>query len=98
MPFEWDDEKDAENRPKHGLGVTRACRIFEGFVLSRLDDRFAYGEERFVTIGQIVEEETAVLVLVHTDRGGTTRIISARRASHAERRKYEAAIQERVDR
>ncbi len=98
MQFEWNDEKDAENRRKHGIGFARACRIFEGFVLSRLDDRFAYGEERFVTIGQIVEEETVVLVLVHTERGGTTRIISARRASRAERRKYEAAIQKRADR
>ena len=98
MRFEWDDEKDRENRRKHGIGFARASRIFEGFVLSRLDDRFAYAEERFVSIGQIVEVETVVLVLVHTDRGGTTRIISARRASRAERRNYEAALQERANR
>ena len=98
MQFEWDDEKDAANRRKHGVGFARACRIFEGFVLSRLDERFAYGEERFITIGQIVEEDPVVLVLVNTYRGGTTRIISARRASRAERRSYEAAVQERADR
>ena len=70
MEFEWDDEKDAENRRKHGIGFARACRIFERFVLSRLDDRFAYGEERFVTIGRIVEAERAVLVLIYTKGPG----------------------------
>lgn len=54
MAFEWDEEKNASNREKHGLRFEHAALVFrDPGVLSYLDDRFDYGEERWVTIGRV---------------------------------------------
>lgn len=91
MPeFEWDPEKDAANVAKHGVAFEFAKRIFEGPVLSWVDDRIDYGEVREISIGVI--DGFAVLVVVHTDRDGRIRIISARPASQKERQRYETSL------
>ncbi len=95
MEFEWDDDKDRTNIAKHGIGFSRAAQIFDGPTLDWVDDRQDYGEERTISLGMI--EGVLVLVVVHTDRGGVTRIISARVAKRAERRLYEEAIPEGTD-
>ncbi len=95
MEFGWDDDKDRTNIAKHGIGFARAAQIFFGPTLDWIDDRQDYGEERTISLGMI--EGVLVLVVVHTDRGGVTRIISARAAKRAERRLYEDAIQEGTD-
>lgn len=86
MAFEWDDAKNRANLEKHGLSFEEASLIFDGPVLSARDDRFAYGEERWITIGAIAE--IVVIVVVHTDRKGVTRLISARLANRKERQRY----------
>ena len=58
--------------------------------MTRVDDRFDYGEVRQITTGSI--EGVVVVTLIHTDRHGRMRIISARPASSRERKLYEAAI------
>ena len=64
--------------------------IFDGPVLTVRDQRKDYGEVREVSIGMI--DDIAILTVVHTDRRGNARIISARPASERERRRYEEAI------
>lgn len=86
MKFEWDEAKNAANLAKHGISFEEAKLIFEGPMLSRIDARFEYGEERRISIGMI--EATVAVVVVHTDRSGTTRIISARLANREERKRY----------
>ncbi|MDF5723589.1 MAG: BrnT family toxin [Rhizonema sp. PD37] len=57
-----------------------------------MNNRFYYGEVREVSIGQmpLVTQGQAIIVLVvHTERNGITRIISARKATKQERRLYE---------
>ncbi|RMB08195.1 BrnT family toxin [Eilatimonas milleporae] len=88
--FEWDEKKNRANVEKHGVGFKTASRIFEGPVLSAIDDRTDYGEVREISIGAI--DGIVVLVVVHTDRDGKTRIISARRANRAERQRYDEAL------
>jgi hypothetical protein len=44
-------------------------------------------EARFVTMG--LSASGSLIVVVHTDRGDRVRIISARAASRAEKKKYE---------
>jgi uncharacterized DUF497 family protein len=88
--FEWDEAKGRANIAKHGVSFETACRIFEGPVLRAVDARRDYGEVRETSIG--VVEATAVLTVVHTNRGGVTRIISARPAKRGERRRYEEAL------
>ena len=84
--YEWNQEKNAANLKKHGISFEEAILIFEGPVLSRLDRRFDYGEERIISTGLI--REVVAVVIVHTDRDGITRIISARLANRAEKREY----------
>ncbi len=95
MTFEWDDAKNAANIAKHGVGFDLARRIFEGPVVSWIDDRIDYGEERIHSIGMI--DAVVVLAVIHTDRNGKRRIISARRANAKERKRYEEAISARTD-
>ena len=90
--FAWDEDKNAVNVEKHGVSFATASRIFEGFVLTVVDDRFEYGEVRKNSIGLI--EGILFLTVTHTDREGTTRIISARPAKRSERNRYEQAIRQ----
>ena len=90
MPFEWDEKKNSGNVRKHGISFEQAAQIFDGPVLTWTDDREDYGEVRQVSIGKL--GGIAIVAVVHTDRRGVTRIISARAASRAERRFYEEAL------
>lgn len=90
--YEWDQKKSLHNKKKHGISFEAAVRIFAGPVLTRIDDREDYGEERWISLGQVAN--TAVIVVAHTDRDGRTRIISARRATRREREIYYESLKE----
>ncbi|HIE26863.1 TPA: BrnT family toxin [Candidatus Poribacteria bacterium] len=86
MEFEWDENKNLKNIKKHGISFKRATKIFiSGNVLEWIDDRYDYGEERIIALGR---SERIILYVVYTWRGNARRIISARRATKNERRKY----------
>ena len=89
--FEWDEAKNRTNIEKHGVSCEQASRIFEGLTLTVIDDRFDYSEVRKIAIGLI--DRIAYLAVVHTDRAGNIRIISARPARKTERKRYDEAIQ-----
>ena len=84
--FEWDNLKNRSNYKKHGIWFEEAKEIFIGTILSFEDSRKNYGEKRTISVGAIDQE--VVIVVVHTDRKGITRIISARKANKKERRLY----------
>jgi uncharacterized DUF497 family protein len=88
VSFEWDNRKNAANIRKHGFSFERAKAIFNGEQLTFRDKRKAYGEDRFISIG--IMGSITVIAVVHTDRKGNTRIISARPANRKERKQYEA--------
>ncbi len=90
MEFEWDEDKNRANIVKHGISFEDAARIFQGPVLSWIDDHEDYGEEREISIGMI--GGIAVLTVTHTDRNGAIRIISARPASREEKERYEQTL------
>lgn len=92
--FEWDSDKNATNIRKHGVDFSLASRIFEGFVLTELDETFDYGEVREISIGAV--QAIVVLTVIHTDRGERLRIISARKATPSERANYEATLRKRT--
>jgi hypothetical protein len=86
MDFEWDDAKAEANLAKHGIDFVDAARVFlDPRRLEVLDERRNYGEPRFHTIGVV---ENAVLHVTYMWRVDACRIISARRASRAERETY----------
>lgn len=92
MNFEWDEVKNDANFSKHKIRFEEAAQIFRGPVLTTVDDRQNYNEVREISIGQLRGQ--IYLVVVHTDREGTTRLISARRAKPTERRRYDDYYQE----
>lgn len=63
----------------------KAKAIFDGSVVEVPDTRFDYDEDRFIAYGLL---EDIVLAVVYTERGETTRLISAGLASRKERIKY----------
>jgi uncharacterized DUF497 family protein len=88
MHFEWDPEKARANRAKHGVSFEEAMRAFlDPLSVTILDPDHSESEARFVLIGQ--SPSGRLLVVVHTDRGDSIRLISARRATRRERRTYE---------
>ncbi|MEZ5535514.1 MAG: BrnT family toxin [Thiolinea sp.] len=94
MKYEWDEEKNRQNIRKHGIDFNLAKRLFEQHVVTSLDTRSDYGEEREISIGMI--DGVLFLTVVHTDRGlDVRRIISARKATKQERKHYEKALHSR---
>jgi len=86
MLFDWDDEKNQRNIRKHGLSFEESMEIFRRPRLTRIDDRDDYGEIREINVGIVGEQ--IIIVMVHTERLNTIRIISARKANHRERSLY----------
>lgn len=85
LEFEWDEEKRQSNLKKHGVDLIQARQIFEGYTVEFADNRYNYGEERFVAIGQAGVQ---VLTVVYTVRSEVIRLISARKATKDETRIY----------
>lgn len=92
MKFEWDEEKNKINQKKHGVAFEEAVEVFnDGLHISKLDYRFSYLEERWITIGSTLEQQIVVVAhLFITDDGDElVRLISARKANKLERQSYE---------
>ena len=88
MRFAWDKKKASSNLAKHGVSFEEAATAF-GDPLSHTfpDPDHSMDEQRFVMIG--MSEQGRILVVAHTDDGEFVRIISAREATHGERKSYE---------
>jgi len=92
MKFEWDEKKNRLNQQKHGISFEEAKEIFnDPLHISKLDERFNYFEERWITIGSTkIGKIVVVANLFFTDEAEEIiRIISARHANKKERRQYE---------
>jgi uncharacterized protein len=92
MDFEWDHEKNEANILKHGVDFIDVMLIFETFVLSAVDRRHDYGEQRVRSIG-IVDDDC--FVVVHTQRGSSVRLISAWKGGTDERELYRTYVSRR---
>lgn len=88
MEFEWDDTKAASNLEKHKIRFEVAAKVFlDKHAVTIRDLRFDYGEERFITYGQIDGRIYAVVFTLDDERN-VIRLISARKANARERRRY----------
>ena len=85
MKFEWDEEKRLINLRKHGFDFADAELIFQNEVYTDVDDRFDYGEIRFLTLGLLFGRVVAVS---HTETGDLIRVISIRKANKYDQEKY----------
>ncbi len=91
MKFEWDEKKNKENIKKHGIDFIDAPLIFNAPLLSKLDTKKNYGEERWQGIG-LMKNFIVVLSWTERNNGNTIRMISIRRALKHERKAYEKNI------
>jgi uncharacterized protein len=88
LTFVWDRRKAASNLRKQGVSFEEAATAFgDPLSVTIYDPDHSKEEERFILLGR--SEAGRFLVVVHTDREDTIRIISARLASGHEREAYE---------
>ena len=86
--FEWDEEKARSNLKRHKVSLQEGATIFHDlFVATMPDPDHSEEEQRYISVGLSVKGR--LLVVVHTERGDRTRIISCRKATPTERRVYE---------
>jgi uncharacterized DUF497 family protein len=85
--YEWDPTKAAANLAKHKVHFADAALSLEDPRALTMPDPDAVGEERFIALA--ADPTGRVLVTVFSHVGANIRIISARRASAGERKRYE---------
>ena len=99
--FEWDDRKAEANLRKHGVTFDQAAEVLmdneaDRVHLEEYDEEHSDNEDRFITTASHPSNRNIVLVISWTERhdrsGLRTRIIGARRATPAERKRYESEI------
>lgn len=81
MRITWSEAKRRANLKTHGLDFIDAAGVFEGLTFTFEDDRFAYREQRFVTLGLLAGVPVSI---VHTETKHEIRIISFRKATSKE--------------
>jgi uncharacterized DUF497 family protein len=87
--FAWDENKRREIIDTRGIDILEAALIFEGPVLTAIDDRMDYGEVRLRSIGMV---DGQTYIVIHTERADVTRIITAWKGSARDQRRYQASI------
>jgi len=86
LNFEWDENKAASNIRKHGIDFNEARQVFEDdFAVDKVDDSMEYDEDRFIITGLM---NGYLITVIYTERNDALRLISARKASKYEERKY----------
>ena len=84
--FEWDEEKDAINKMKHGVSFNSAKMVFhDPMRVDIYDQEHSLFEDRWNTIGL---HSCDILSVIYTMRKGIIRIISARKAGKKEEEAY----------
>ena len=87
--FEWNERKNTQNKRKHRVSFEEARSVFlDEFAILIPDPDTVQSEERFILLG--LSGMARTLIVCHCVRAGgdIIRIISARKANHAERQAY----------
>jgi uncharacterized protein len=91
MRFTWSERKRTLNLRDHGLDFVDAPRVFEGLTFTYEDDRVAYGEQRFITLGLLAGVPVSI---AHTESEVEIRIISFRKATGREAKRFFNEVQD----
>ena len=88
MRFEWDPDKATANLKTHDVSFEEASTVFGGSrTVTFFDPDHSDDEDRYLTFGE--SDANRLLVVVHTDRDDSVRIISARETTRRERQQYD---------
>jgi uncharacterized DUF497 family protein len=91
LSVEWDPSKAEANVRLHRVSFEEAASVFLDPLGQTISDPdHSQAEERFVLLGY--SYRSRLIVVVHSERGDSIRIVSARLATRNERRKYEENI------
>lgn len=93
MRYRWDEGKRRSNLRDHGLDLVDAPAVFCGLTFTYQDNRFAYGERRFVTLGLL---KGIPVSIAHTETDDEIRVISFRKATDNEAQILFAQIQDQL--
>lgn len=86
MIVDYDPDKDAANRIKHGVPLAFGARVFEDVDVAIVPTvRIGDEEERFKAIGMV---DGKLWTAIHVWRGDVVRLISVRRSNAREQRDY----------
>ena len=83
--IEYDEQKRQTTLKQRGLDFAHADEVFQGVHYTLEDDRYEYGEQRFITIGHM---QGRMVVTAWTPRGNRKRIISLRKANDREQTRF----------
>lgn len=86
-----DEQKAEANLKKHEVSFDEAKTVFDDLLfIIFADPGHSVEENRFIIMGE--SNQNRLLVVSYTERPPKTRLISARKATRAERKKYEEDI------
>ena len=94
--FDWDENKHRNNIKKHKVSFYEATTVFNPSYLPEIDfdDTHSQNEERYKITGY--SSRNRLLVVVYAERGSTTRIISARKATKSEQELYDENFSQHI--
>ena len=85
--FEWDPRKAEANVQKHDVTFVEASSVFnDPLFITLLDSDHSENEERYITIG--LSNKNRLIMIAHAERANRIRIISARKATKNEEKRY----------
>ncbi len=91
MKFEWDNNKAASNKLKHGISFEEAESVFSDPLAVIFNDEWhSETEEREIIIGY--SNNNRLLLVSFAERSDKVRLISAREATRKERQDYEKNV------
>lgn len=93
MRYCWDEAKRLSNLRDHGIDFVDAQAVFEGATFTCPDDRYAYHERRFVTLGLL---KGIPVSIAHTETDEEIRVISFRKATDNETQILFSQIQDKL--
>ena len=94
LRFEWNARKAEINLRKHKVSFELAAQIFDDPLVVEFEEGNDHGEARFRAIGQTHGQFIFVSYTSFEEDGDeVVRIISARKATHKERRAYQGYSQ-----
>lgn len=89
LRFDWDPRKESANRRKHGVAFDEARTVFlDDGALVAPDPDHSDREDRFIIIGFSISVRLLLVCFCERGNGDVIRIISARKATNPERRRY----------
>ena len=87
--FDWDKDKNIANQKKHGISFEEAQTVFvDENALMIHDPDHSRDEDRFILLGLSASIRLMVVCHCYRENGDVIRIISARKATRMEQKRY----------